>query len=1033
VRQGKQAEIAKPPARGRSPVPPIDRSARDPALAPLDALGNAAVLRLLRSGRLAPKLSISQPGDPSERHAELVAERLLAGESCGGCDGASPCASCGNGLHRSAAGPADSDTEADAGRLAASLGSGIPLAPSLRSTFEAGLGRDLGTVRVHTSSAASGAAHALHAHAFTVGSDVAFASGKWAPDTPDGRRLLAHELAHVAQQEGLGGDVRRSPVEGEGGVCEAGEGEMNVCLPGEAVPAEVPPPKKTVSADEMLRGLGVSVPPKPFGPEPAPPPPEADVISGAAPLIMLSHPLADYPALFAALSPDDYVALEAAMRRRERIRDTQMPEPRTGTDLVQVPVADLLEPRVTSWILHPVIVGQLFEDMVEHPETADEGARLIAENDARRIFLETRLGYDVDITLEDPDAKFGGDTRLTLRVGYIELEQERAAITLASLDPLPGVSLHDASERAGHLAAQVADVAKALGTMDATLTKVEETAAGIIKSPEDYALNDAKALSMAAAAYEQYLTKLGSGLDPENDALATSMRGAVERFAAARKKANEAAHAAQVYFNEGHVSKSAGETYEEYEAGIVEEMHESGPAGKVVGGVGWTFTKAFEWTGRILTFGGMGMAERNARLYHEGKISYSAWKKNVIWDIGKEAVVAAITALTAGEGTGFALGALELEEGTAAAIFVTGTEKGIIGGFESAVINDVFSSLIAAGSTDPGVVAYQKSQIGGPSGWIASAAYGGMLGGPTGVVLSKGTVPMPTSATSELGETAAATLGPEEAALGPGETTGIPAETEITTAPVPLPEEVFGPPVEMGGPPSAVVEEPPPGSGVLAPETGAGTSVTAGPAPERPPLLLREGSSAMGRQLSNQSLDIIERRYGTAVRNQTVEAVSQTDFDRIGRSLGTRRNVYIADVSELVARDLRNYAGQLAIRPRATGTTPGMDLLALQPAWPPELVVPEVKMGASRWPYRIGRSNLPKAYRNMENFYDQIYEVLGDRNIPVGIRARIKMAIDAGRVRWEVDAIGNVRFIARGTNVLPGDVTVNVPIQVPRQ
>ena len=73
----------------------------------------------------------------------------------------------------------------------------------LRTGFEAQLGVDLGHVRVHTDEAAGRAASTINARAFTLGNQIAFAVGEYAPETPDGRRLLAHELAHVVQQEAV--------------------------------------------------------------------------------------------------------------------------------------------------------------------------------------------------------------------------------------------------------------------------------------------------------------------------------------------------------------------------------------------------------------------------------------------------------------------------------------------------------------------------------------------------------------------------------------------------------------------------------------------------------------------------------------------------------------------------------------------------------------------------------------------------------------------------------------------------------------
>jgi hypothetical protein len=68
--------------------------------------------------------------------------------------------------------------------------------------MEPRFGHDFGHVRIHVGPRAEGAARAVHARAFTVGSDVVFGTGQHAPGTTDGWRLLAHELTHVVQQAG---------------------------------------------------------------------------------------------------------------------------------------------------------------------------------------------------------------------------------------------------------------------------------------------------------------------------------------------------------------------------------------------------------------------------------------------------------------------------------------------------------------------------------------------------------------------------------------------------------------------------------------------------------------------------------------------------------------------------------------------------------------------------------------------------------------------------------------------------------------
>lgn len=76
---------------------------------------------------------------------------------------------------------------------------GHPLDAAARQLFEPRLGRDLSQVRVHTGPLAAACARQLRATAFTVGTDIAFAAGRYAPGTLAGRRTLGHELAHATQ------------------------------------------------------------------------------------------------------------------------------------------------------------------------------------------------------------------------------------------------------------------------------------------------------------------------------------------------------------------------------------------------------------------------------------------------------------------------------------------------------------------------------------------------------------------------------------------------------------------------------------------------------------------------------------------------------------------------------------------------------------------------------------------------------------------------------------------------------------------
>ena len=82
------------------------------------------------------------------------------------------------------------------------LGSGKPLDSGVRSHMESAFGHDFSRVRVHTDAAAAGVANNLNARAFTLGKDIAFGAGEYAPGSLIGDALIAHELAHVIQQGG---------------------------------------------------------------------------------------------------------------------------------------------------------------------------------------------------------------------------------------------------------------------------------------------------------------------------------------------------------------------------------------------------------------------------------------------------------------------------------------------------------------------------------------------------------------------------------------------------------------------------------------------------------------------------------------------------------------------------------------------------------------------------------------------------------------------------------------------------------------
>lgn len=119
--------------------------------------------------------------------------------------------------------------------------SGAALEPGLKGFMERGFGRDFSGVRVHRDAAATASARALDASAYTVGDALVFDAERYAPHTWDGRRLIAHELAHAVQQRGRAASASSIVPEhhaSEGEAQRAAAGVMRGVRP--AIAAQVP-------------------------------------------------------------------------------------------------------------------------------------------------------------------------------------------------------------------------------------------------------------------------------------------------------------------------------------------------------------------------------------------------------------------------------------------------------------------------------------------------------------------------------------------------------------------------------------------------------------------------------------------------------------------------------------------------------------------------------------------------------------------------------------------------------------------------
>ena len=151
------------------------------------------------------RLTVGASNDPLEREADRVAERVMSAP-LHSATLATPLR-----IQRFTGQPAGQAEAAPSGVEGVLAGSGKPLEPALRYDLELRFGHDFSGVRVHTGRAAEQSAQDVNANAYTVGKDIVFGAGQFAPGTGVGRRLLAHELTHVVQQSGTDGFTDASP------------------------------------------------------------------------------------------------------------------------------------------------------------------------------------------------------------------------------------------------------------------------------------------------------------------------------------------------------------------------------------------------------------------------------------------------------------------------------------------------------------------------------------------------------------------------------------------------------------------------------------------------------------------------------------------------------------------------------------------------------------------------------------------------------------------------------------------------------
>ncbi len=164
------------------------------------------------AGEIQTKLGINKPGDEYEREADRISEQVMRMPEPrlqSACPYGGPCPKCQTEqpnqeherLQTKRVQPSDTAKTSAPPVVHDILSSpGQPLDAKTRAFVEPRFGYDLSQVRIHTSGRAAQSARAIDAMAYTVGREIVFGTGKYAPETTEGKHLLAHELTHTIQQ-----------------------------------------------------------------------------------------------------------------------------------------------------------------------------------------------------------------------------------------------------------------------------------------------------------------------------------------------------------------------------------------------------------------------------------------------------------------------------------------------------------------------------------------------------------------------------------------------------------------------------------------------------------------------------------------------------------------------------------------------------------------------------------------------------------------------------------------------------------------
>lgn len=641
-----------------------------------------------------------------------------------------------NHIVRSAHTPALKDSyEADAEQQAQSIPMPLwpydlpardnaPLPGPVQTFYQSIAGADLSRVRVHTGPQANASAGALGARAYTEGDDIVFGDGQYALDRPEGVRLLAHELAHVAQNERGAPRARRfQPLPGGAGGLTAD--------------------------DVVVRN--------------APP---------HAPIPVSEDPLSRFPTIAAALDTETY------QRLQQIIRQYRPYEPMAeGMHGVACPVGRLL-----ALDARPVPTGTLASAIL--PYLLDRSSppamlALIMRNETLRRFMAANYPAataTVSIEIQPllgpprprphrthgtaPGASATAEPSVAIPELIFVLKKRTFAISdgllhLDELDEAAGGQIANIANGVVRDVGQLTDHASHILSGREAAARLPALAGQIMVRPSDFALADVRELQSETASLVSALQDLaGNQAVPELNHEAAALVADVRTAQAGLENAVS-------IVSRLHERTAVGSTTDETADYLQRESEDLHSRGHHIGSILMARESArFRVHSKLLdllTGGAISDMDQSLQQYRAGKISLSAYHSLVRHAVIKAgiAITVSVAAGMVGGWAGGLAGRAIFGAGTLGMSMTAGFGGGLAGGVGFVGTQDIYSLTTAALSSDPYVQARMQASLHSGRDYLIAGGLGGVMGMAAGGLLH---TPAPASASTQLGATGSITL-----------------------------------------------------------------------------------------------------------------------------------------------------------------------------------------------------------------------------------------------------------------------------------